>query len=130
MKNIDYLPLKKNYTEEQIYNILSKNALENGLEEWLKHKCNRDSLKEKSKEILSKDNAWCLALKDASFEEFYNLSHSNVRVTKIEKPLSEYFRTYGKVSQFVDFEENKYDYYEVVAEYKRSVSFYTIRVVK
>ena len=130
MKNIDYLPLKKNYTEEQIYNILSKNALENGLEEWLKHKCNRDSLKEKAKEILSNDNAWCLALKDASFEEFYNLSHSGVRVTKVEKPLSEYFKSYGKVSQFVDFEENKYDYYEVVAEYKRSVSFYTIRVVK
>ena len=130
MKNIDYLPLKKNYTQNEIYQILKQDALEHGMQDWLKHRCNINYLIEKSKEILSNDNAWCLALKDASFEEFYTLSHSNVRVTKIEKPLSEYFRTYGKVSQFVDFEENKYDYYEVVAEYKRSVSFYTIRVVK
>lgn len=73
-----------------------------------------------------------LALHDITPEELEKLKHKKAKITieLVTKPLCEYFKWVSGMAHFTDFEEDKYDYYSVHEETKRTTSWYTVRVVK
>ena len=82
-----------------------------------------------------KRDASGLALFDITPEELEKLKfkkegNKKITVELVTKPLSDYFSWVSGMAHFADFEEDKYDYYSVHEETKRTTSWYTVRVVK
>lgn len=87
-------------------------------------------LKEDLEKVFDEENAWSFAIKEYSKEEFEALSNEdNIEITKINN-MKEKTKICSAVHLFVDFEENNYNYYNVIKRGKRVCHEFIVRVVK
>ena len=127
--NIYFLKLKKEYENNPslVKQDLIKFEGGNDVEHYKKYWLNTHFTK-----VYINHDAQGLVLRECSKEELEELKNkkSTVKVEKINEPLQDYYGIVSVVAKFMDFEEDKYDYYEVQEEDRNWFSFYTLRVLK
>lgn len=127
MKHIETLPLKKEFEGHpgvtKKFLITTKGAYDTDhyKKYWLSHDFTK---------FYKNHDATGLCLKEATREEFEKIKLESSKVTLVAKPISEYFKTTSGIACLADFEENKFNYYSVICETKRTTSWCTVRVLK
>lgn len=106
---------------------------------WYSYPSNRERVKKDIKDYFYNRDAWFFALHEMTEEEFEKFQNTpieqlgknliNIKIEKIED-IEKHFRIYSHVVPFVDFEVDKYDYYAITEETKRTCSWHTVRILR
>lgn len=126
MKTIQQLPLRSKF---EGHPTITKNYLISTSGSYDEVHYKKFWLREHFNRFYKNHDASSLALKEASKEELEELKLSN-KVELVTKPMSEYFDFVSQMAKLADFEEDKYDYYSVIGETRRTISWCTVRVAK
>ena len=127
MNNITKLNLKNNWLNHP--NKIRKALIEqNGQNNENNYK--KYWLKIHFENLFAENNAFPFCIKEVNDNEFEEiLNKKNSKVNKIEN-LIDKFKIYSVSAYFLDFEEDKYNYYTVMEEGKKLTHVYTIRTLK